>query len=208
MLLRRQRCQRHSFTLKHHEQLIFCRRIDQREAHYVSGVLRLEQPDEDAAAGRTDHHERRLLACGIEECSQVANDANRCFDIRPWVAPAEAGTVVRADARRRRDFGLHQGEVDGERAGTRLDQDGWRAAASAMQVQPAAADVDQAPGRRARLDLLCNEENHDREERGAVHYEHDITPRRNCAYLTVVSRSTESGTAKSAVRMPDTCIWP
>ena len=49
--------------------------------------------------------------------------------------------------------------------------------------------IDQPPGRRANLTLLCNEEHH-REERCAVRCEHDLG--RNCGYPTVVRWSTAS----------------
>src|SRR5829696_1343264 len=89
--------------------------------------------------------------------------AARC---RARFAPTEAGAVVGADARRRRDLGLDRTPVEGERAQARIEYHSWAAVPNAVQMQAIATDIHELPRRWVALAVpRC----HDRFVAGAAH---------------------------------------
>src|SRR5215207_2518002 len=62
-------------------------------------------------------------------------------------APAEAGTVVRADPRRRGDLGKDRIPIEGEPAQACIEYDGGAALSDATQVQAVATNIYQLPRR-------------------------------------------------------------
>src|SRR5215204_3875781 len=78
---------------------------------------------------------------------QLCGELLRAARGRAGFAPTEAGTVVGAYARRRRDLGLDRTPVEGEPSQASIEHHSWTALPEAVQVQAIAADIHKLPRR-------------------------------------------------------------
>ena len=89
-----------------------------------------------------DEHIRTFDATFCEQRMQLAGKLLRLRGVGPGRS-AEAGAVVGADARRRRDLGLNRAPVEGERPQAGIEHHRWAALPDAVQMQAIAADIHQ-----------------------------------------------------------------
>ena len=102
----------------------------------------------------TDQYKRRLLACSAQRGMQFVGHHTGSSIAGAGIAPAEAGTVIRADARKRRYFRLHSVPIQISRAVSVLENYSWPALTSAIQVQAITAENRQLAGRTELLRVL------------------------------------------------------
>ena len=108
--------------------------------------------DVDPADGRADQHERSLFARRLQDTVKVGDCLFDRLVRRPAIAPPQPRAIVRADSRRPGYLRLHEGPVDRKRTTATLKDHRGAAAARAMDVHPAAANVHHAAWR---LILRC-----------------------------------------------------
>src|SRR5829696_1530527 len=79
----------------------------------------------------------------MQLCGELLRAARR----RARFAPTEAGAVVGAYPRRRRDLGLDRTPVEGEPSQTSIKHNSWAALPNAVQMQAIATDIHESPRR-------------------------------------------------------------
>src|SRR5215217_2351337 len=79
----------------------------------------------------------------MQLCGELLRAARR----RARFAPTDAGAVVGAYPRRRRDLGLDRTPVEGEPSQTSIEHNSWAALPNAVQMQAIATDIHELPRR-------------------------------------------------------------
>ena len=97
----------------------------------------------DPTDGRAHEEVGSRFPCGTQKEVEILDRFLHGLLRRPWIAPAETGAIIRADPGSARDLLLNQRPVNGERPCSRHQNHGRSAFAGAMEVQLAAAAVDE-----------------------------------------------------------------
>src|SRR5213078_4408242 len=97
-----------------------------------------------------NQHEWRVLVSLFHQGVQLPHDLSYGARVGAEIAPATSRSIVRADARERRDQWLNESPVNRECADTGLQDHGRLAggdAASAVEIEPPTANIDQTAWR-------------------------------------------------------------
>src|SRR5579872_1634169 len=92
----------------------------------------------------SDKNVRWVDSGSLEQRVKVGHDGRGITLPRSGIAESHSGAIVRADTRRARDYGLNETPDRRRAAEPRVQNDCRRRGAGAVEIEPPAADVDQA----------------------------------------------------------------